>query len=160
MTYRRLSNDELSELETAFARFLAVNGIPADDWVKIKTDDHKRTESLIESFSDVVFHETLTKLEYLEFKTKKEIRTFHCLEDKIVLRGLMVDGETKLDFTQGEDPKVMLSKMQDSGAQLSSYVTEKKYKDDKREMELFSMMESGCLISDGTLFKLLESLSN
>ncbi len=159
MTYRRLTNDELSELETAFTRFLAVNGIPADDWVKIKAEDHKRTESLIESFSDVVFHETLSKLEYLDFKTKKEIRTFHCPKEKIILRGIMVEGATALDFTQDEDSKVMLSKMQASGAKLSMYVTEKKYKDENREMELFKMMESGCLISDGSLFKLLESLN-
>ncbi|MFT4664434.1 MAG: hypothetical protein ACI8YQ_000573 [Polaribacter sp.] len=159
MTYRRLTNDELSELETAFARFLAVNGIPADDWVKIKAEDYKRTEELIESFSDVVFHETLSKVEYLDFKTKKEIRTFHCSKEKIILRGITVEGETALDFTEDEDSKLMLTKMQASGAKLSIYVTEKKYKDDKREMELFTMMESGCLISDGSLFKLLESIT-
>ena len=98
MTYRRLTNDELAELETAFIRFLALNGIPADDWVKIKGEDKARTEQLIESFSDVVFHETLTKLKFLDFKTKNEIRTFHCGPDKIVLRGLLVEGKTELDF--------------------------------------------------------------
>jgi len=158
MTYRRLRNDELAELETAFARFLAVNGIPADDWIKIKAEDGKRTEELIESFSDVVFHETLTKLEYLEFKSKNEIRIFHCLPEKIILRGLMVDGDTSLDFTQQEDAKVMLAKMQESGAKLSMFVSEKSYKDNKREAELFAMMEAGCRTSDGSLFVMLKSL--
>ena len=158
MTYRRLTNDELSELETAFARFLAVNGIPADDWVKIKANDYKRTEELIESFSDVVFHDTLTKIAYLELKTKNEIRIFHCLPEKIVLRGLLVDGNTPLDFTQNEEPNIMLSKMQQFGAKLSMYLTEKEYHQSNREAELFTMMESGCLISDGALFGLLESL--
>ena len=41
---------------------------------------------------------------------------------------------------------------------MSMYVTEKKYTDGNREAELFKMMESGCLISDGSLFELLESL--
>ncbi|MFK7806358.1 MAG: DUF6495 family protein [Saprospiraceae bacterium] len=159
MTYRRLTNDELAELETAFIRFLALNGIPADDWVKIKSEDKSRTEELIESFSDVVFHETLTKLEFLDFKTKNEIRTFHCASDKIVLRGLLIEGETELDFTKNDDPKTMLSKLQNDNAKMSMYVTEKKYKDNKREAELFKMMESGCLISDGSLFGLLESLA-
>lgn len=157
MTYRRLTNDELAELETAFARFLAVNGIPADDWVKIKAEDPKRTEELIESFSDVVFHETLTKLEFLEFKAPKEIRTFRCGEDKIELRGIRIEGETELNFTKTEDSKVMLSKMQQSGAKLSMYASEKKYTAE-RTKELFGMMEAGCLISDGTLFNLLSSL--
>jgi len=158
MTYRRLTLAELSELETAFARFLAVNGIPADDWVKIKAEDQKRTNELIDSFSDVVFHETLTKLEYLDFKSNKEIRTFQCQADKIILRGLIVDGDSTIDFTQNKDPKTMLAAMQQSDAKLSMYVSEKKYKDNNRELELFGMMESGALISDGTLFNLLVSL--
>ncbi len=62
MTYRRLKNDELAELETAFIRYLALNGIPADDWVKIKKEEPGRMEELIDTFSDVVIHETLTKL--------------------------------------------------------------------------------------------------
>jgi cag pathogenicity island protein 24 len=157
MTYRRLTNDELKELEPAFIRFLALNGIPADEWVKIKAADFQKTEALIGSFSDVVFHDTLTKLEYLQFNSQKEIRIFHCQAEKIILRGLLLTGETHIDFRDAEEPQVMLAIIQQSNAKLSMYVTEKNY-GKEREQELFEMMESGCLISDGMLFNLLAEM--
>jgi cag pathogenicity island protein 24 len=157
MTYRRLTNDELTELETAFIRFLALNGIPAEEWVKIKTADFQKTEALIGSFSDVVFHDTLTKLEYLQFNSQKEIRIFHCQPEKIILRGLLLIGETNIDFREADEPQVMMARIQQSNAKLSMYVTEKNY-GKEREQELFEMMESGCLISDGLLFNLLSDL--
>ena len=78
MKYRRLTNDELTELEKEFVRFLASNHITALDWEKLKGHDPKRVESLIEVFSDIVFEKILQGIEYLEFKTPTDIKTFHC----------------------------------------------------------------------------------
>ncbi len=157
MKYRRLTNQELKEIETAFVRFLASNSVTADDWVKIKTTDTQKAENLIALFSDIVFDSTLEKVEYLEFKTKNDIKLFHCLKDKMVLRGMFIEGESLVDFTKDQTAEEIMRSIQSCGASVKIFKAEKEYKKE-RKRELFEMMEGGCLISNGMLFKTLEGL--
>ena len=158
MKYRRLRADELKELEPDFVRFLAANALPADSWEKMKQESPEAAEELIEQFSEVVFEKVLANVEYLEFKTPKDIKVFHCQKDKIIMLGLEVKGETELDFTKTTDPAEMNRQIHTSGAKASVYRAEKQYKGD-RKMELFKMMESGCLIAKGVLFQALDELT-
>ena len=157
MKYRRLSTEELAEVEKEFINFLVSHTITGEDWVKIKTESPEKADSLIEIFSDIVFEKVFKKVEFLEFKTPKDIKTFNCLADKIKLMGIQIDGESSLSFSQNMDPKEMLALLQASDAKLQLYQAEKSYNKD-REMEIFEMMESGCLISKGELFGMLEGL--
>lgn len=157
MKFRRLDSEELADLEKEFIRFLASNSVTGDDWLKIKEKTPEKAEELIDVFSDIVFEQTLKKVEYMEFKTQLDLKVFHCLPDKIKLMGLLIEGETKLDFTQNMPPDQMLSLLQQSGANLKMYSAEKSYSKE-RELELFDMMENGCLISKGELYKILEGM--
>lgn len=158
MKYRRLTLEELAELEKDFIQFLSANGIPGPDWEKIKTEEPKKADGLIDLFSDIIFDKTLENIEYLEFKTPQDIKTFHCQKHKIVMNGLMVEGKSDIDFTQAQDPEEMSQLLSGSGARLKVYTAQKKYHPN-RKGELFNMMEGGALISrDGALFKTLESL--
>lgn len=159
MKYRRLDKEELQEMETEFVRFLVANTITGDDWIKIKAEDPKRAEKLIELFSDIVFDKILSKAEFMEFKSKNDIKTFHCLPDKIKLMGLFVEGESQLDFTQNYSPEQMMSLLQLSNANLKMYAAEKTYSKE-RNLELFDMLEGGCRISKGALHQLLKSLKS
>jgi len=158
MKYRRLTNDELAELETEFVRFLVSNTVTGDDWEKIKTENPERAEGLIEIFSDIVFEKTITKIEYLEMKTPKDLKIFRCNKDEIELMGMKMEGESDLDFTHDISPEEMMAKLQSSNAKLQLYSANKKYKDGNREQEIFQMMQWGSLISDGKLFHLLQTL--
>ena len=158
MKYRRLSNDELAELETEFVRFLVSNTVTGDDWEKIKKENPERAEGLIEIFSDIVFDKTISKVEYLEMKTPKDMKIFRCNKEDIELMGLKVEGESDLDFTHDISPEEMMVKLQSSDAKLQMYSANKKYKDDDRLQEIFQMMQWGSLISDGKLFHLLQTL--
>ena len=158
MKYRRLRQDELESLEKEFVRFLAANQVTADDWKKLKAKELEKAEKLIEIFSDIVFEKVLSDVEYMEYQTPKDIKTFHFEEDRILLNGLLIEGNTSFDFTQGQSPQQMLQQIQLSGAQLKLYTAEKPYSRG-RDMEIFEMMENGALISkDGSLFKTLEGL--
>lgn len=158
MKYRRLTLEELNELEKDFIQFLSANGIPGPDWEKIKEEEPEKANGLIDLFSDIIFDKTLEGIEYLEFKTPQDIKTFHCRKHKIVMNGLMVDGKSDIDFTQAQDPEEMSKLLSGSGARLKVYTAQKKYHP-TRKKELFKMMEGGALISrDGALFKTLESL--
>ncbi|MCB0580114.1 MAG: hypothetical protein KDD10_12500 [Phaeodactylibacter sp.] len=158
MKYRRLRQDEMESLEKEFVRFLASNQVTADEWEKLKAEEPEKTEKLIGIFSDIVFEKVIGDVQYLEFKTPKDVKTFHLQEDRIVMNGLLVEGNTSFDFTQQQSPQQMLQQIQLAGARLKLYTAEKAYSR-SRDMEIFEMMENGALISrDGSLFRTLEGL--
>lgn len=158
MKYRRFTQNELLTLEPEFVRFLALNGIPADEWVRIKTTDDQKVEELIEQFSDAIFERTLRELEYLEFHEPKDIKTFHCQKEKIVLVGLTLDGASESDVFRPENTAEILQKIESGVIKAKVYTAEKGYQNGDREAELFKMIESGARISkDGHLYKTLAS---
>jgi hypothetical protein len=158
MKYKKLHKDELEELEPEFIRFLAANTVTGDDWVKLKAEDPKKAEGLIEIFSDLVYDKIIEGIEYMEVKTPKDYKTFHCQKEKIYLLGLKVEGQTTFDFTKNEDPNEMMARIQNAGAKLQLYSAEKSYQP-TREQELFRMLESGARISKGgEMYKMLAEL--
>lgn len=160
MKYRRLTNDELAELETEFVRFLVSNTVTGDDWEKVKAENPERAEGLIEIFSDIVFDKTIAKIEYLEMKTPKDLKIFRCNKENVELMGLKIEGESDLNLTDNISSEEMMKKLQTSDAKLQLYAANKKYKDDDRAQEIFQMMQWGSLISDGKLFNALKYLQS
>ncbi len=158
MKYRRLTNAELEELEKEFIRFLATNQINAGDWEKLKEENPVKVEELIQLFSNIVFENIIKNIEFLEFRTPKDIKTFHCQAEKIAMMGLVIEGNSDFDFTKGLSSEQMTHLVRESQSQVSLYSAEKKYKG-SREEELFKMLQNGCLISkDGALYRLLSTL--
>ncbi len=148
-TYRTLTTKELQEMEKEFIDFLVVNGIHADDWVKIKSESKDEAYRMIELFSDVVFEGIMRKTKFLEIRSANDIKTFQCLEDKIILMG--IEGPSNMDFEKSDNLDSLISQGVEG---VSIYTQEKKY-NKKRELELFEMTNQGCHISDGKLFKAL-----
>lgn len=150
MKYRLLTKAELEELEKEFVEYLVVNGITADDWVKMKAEEVEKADKIIELFSDVVFEGVMRKVQFLDVVTPKSINTFQCLSDKVVLVGLDATEHSPIDFTTQSLAEVQ----QKAGDQLSVYTSEKNYTKD-RESELFEMIQRGGTISEGAYFKTL-----
>lgn len=156
MKYRRFSTAELASLEPDFVRFLALNGIPAEEWKRLKAEESPQMDELIEQFSDAIFERTLQELEFLEFHTPKDIKTFHCQKEKIVLVGLMLDGALENEGLMVENTAIILQKIKDGALATRVYTAEKAYQNGDREAELFRMIENGARISkDGHLYKTL-----
>lgn len=156
MKFRRLTNEELQDLEQEFIQFLVANTVTGDEWVKLKEEEPDKAEGLIEVFSDIVLEKVVKNIQYLEYRTPVDIKTFHCLEDKIVMNGLRMEGEADIDLTTDLPPAEMFKKLQSSDAKLQIYTAEKGYVPD-REAELFRMLEGGAKISrEGQLFQAIE----
>lgn len=149
--YRRLRSDELDVLEKEFVEFLVMNGIIADQWIKIKEEEKEVAEDMIILFSDVVFEGVLRKVKFLEIISKTDIKTFQCLEEKIILVGMSSDSSDNVDFT---NPTLIKGYMSKPPKGVKIHTTEKSYSN-VREMEIYGMTQAGCAISDGTLFKSL-----
>ncbi|MGB1216585.1 MAG: DUF6495 family protein [Saprospiraceae bacterium] len=158
MKYRRLTLTELQELEKEFTRFLASHSVTANEWVKIKENSPEKMENLLGIFSDIVFDKILGNVEYLEHKRAKDFRVYQFKDDKAVMFGLFIQGESDIDFRKEDDTQSMMTKIQTTGASVKLFAGEKKYKFTK-EMEIFKVMEEGALISkDASMFNTLQSL--
>jgi len=151
MNYRRLSVEELLSLESEFVEFLVVNGITAPDWQKLKKEENKKSDRLIDLFSEVIFEGIFRKAKFLEIKTSQFIHTYQCLDDKIILVGLE-STDKAIDFLSKEIS--IEEQVKQNCNSLQVFMTEKKY-NKKREYELFQMTEKGCEITNGSLFKKL-----
>ncbi|MFK7947479.1 MAG: DUF6495 family protein [Saprospiraceae bacterium] len=159
MKYRRLTLEELNDMENEFVRFLVSNTVTADDWEKIKKENPERAEGLIEIFSDVVFDKVLEKVKYIEHRSQYDIKTFRCLDDKIELLGLKVSSVAGIDFTQSQTVENMLAYLKYAPAgSVQMYSAEKAYKENNPKKEIFNMLENGGAISDGKIFEALLSL--
>jgi len=151
-TYRKLSIVELEELEKEFVEYLVVNGITADDWVEMKKNENKKAENIITLFSDVVFEGIMRKVKFLDYKSPTILKSFQCLEKKMVLVALELKEESKINFLDLKDFSSLINNPPDN---VNIYTITKSYTK-KREFELFDMTEEqGCEISDGELFKTL-----
>lgn len=156
MKYRRLTKEELQELEQEFVRFLASNSVTADEWVQLKSDTPEKAEGLIDVFSDIVFENILSKVEYMEHKQKNLLRVYHFLDDKVLMMGMVHRGNRVVDFAENLSVDEMLEQVREG--QLELFSGEKKYKQLK-EKEIFFILEEGALISkDPTLFNTLSEL--
>ncbi|WP_421879372.1 DUF6495 family protein [Marinoscillum sp.] len=144
--YRELTSSELKELEKEFIDYLIVNGITAEDWVRIKEAEKEKAEDIITLFSDVILEGVLRKVKFLEIRSKSDVRAFQCLEQKMVLVGMTTDNP-EIDFT---DEAFFSRPVSKEGIKV--YTTEKAYTS-VREEELFKMIQSGCQMSDGQSFK-------
>ncbi len=158
MKYRRLRREELEELEPQFVRFLAAQSVPAEDWAKIKVTDEHKANLLIDQFSEMVFDDVIRRTKFAEQRSEKQILTFRCGDEKLELRGIVIQGETSLDLRKEESSDEMLAKLKLSNAKLKILSAERIYRPN-REIEVFSLLEQQAKISQGPeLFDLLDSL--
>jgi hypothetical protein len=157
--FRRLRRDELEEVRPQFVKFLGVNGIDADSWVRIKQDDPARTDGLILQFSQIVFAGVIERVEYLVQRKPTDLRTYRTGPDKIEMRGLLIEGDTRVDLTDaGLPPGDIFRLLREDGAKPKLYAAERSYLPIGRDQDIFLRMEEGALIDGGELFHLLDGV--
>lgn len=147
--YRRLTLDELKDLEQEFVDFLIINGIAADDWVRIKVENPDKADDVLTLFSDVVLEGAMRKIRFLEFRTARDIKAFQCLPEKIILMGMRASDHSDVDFT---DDGFFARAARKPPGEVQVYTLEKRY-NQVRELEVFDMIRNGCQISGGQTFK-------
>lgn len=156
--YRKLDLDELKNLEPEFVQFLSSNGVDADKWVSLKEESPQVVENIVNQFSNIVFDKILDKVLLVESRSPGAIQLFKCGKEQIEMKGISVKSG-KVDFTKmGEviDRKALLADYRDDLQVMSG---SKPYKVD-RKLEIFDMMQKGCLISPNQpLFDYLNQLT-
>ncbi|MEO0734452.1 MAG: DUF6495 family protein [Bacteroidota bacterium] len=159
--FRRLRRDELEEVRDQFVKFLGVNGIDAGSWQKMKAEEPSRADALILQFSQIVYSGVIEKIEYLVVRKAHDLRTYKTGPDKIEMRGILLDGETSIDFTatEGLSPQNIFDQLKVDGVSPKLYSAERAYLPIGRDQDIFTIMENdGALIDSGELFETLAGL--
>lgn len=154
MKYKRLNNEELEHLEKEFVNFLSSAQVTGPDWEKMKTEELDRAEDLLDVFSDMVYDKVMGKMKFLEFRDAKTLNIFNCLADKVELIGLRVKENSDLDLTADD----VFKNWDDSTMRSLNIVKSEKKYTNERGVEVFALLQSGCLITDDKLYNVLTGL--
>ena len=154
MKYRMLSNDELIHLEDDLKAFLIINGIHADEWERLNTEDPKRAIELVGIFSDTVLEKVYEKIRFLEFRSEGSCMVFQFLDDKMQLISFNRREESNIDLGSPEGIHEALARHFD---QLSFFRSERPYSR-SREMEIHQLLEQGCYVSAEDFWTALEEV--
>lgn len=151
--YRSLTTDELEALEPEFVKYLVANGIAAEDWEKLKSEDLDAAERIVDLFSDVVMEGVLRKTTYVEFYSKQQVLAFKFSEDTVSMIS-MASSHVDADFTDAEyiafataNPPEDLTITRQTKSLVKS-----------RSEEMWDLLQQGCTVSEGKLYEALESV--
>ena len=149
MKYKQLAKEQFEALHEEFSKFLATQQIDVNEWDEIKKHKPDVAEDELNLFSDLVWENVLSKTNYLEHFSKKNINLFKC-ENKEISRIVVQIAKPNFDFFDDNDYQWFINNTNDSAIQFFKGV--KKY-DQERSLELFDLIQKGSVISDGKLYE-------
>lgn len=148
--YRKLSLNELENLNEEFIKFLLVQNLTLIDWEKIKKEDVSKTNQLIDTFSDLVFDKILTDTQFALKVNDKRVEAYQFYSKEMMLIALQAKPNSSIDFNKNTLNQINLS-------ELEIFRGKKKYLKD-RNKEVFDLLQTGAQKSDGKYFKQLALL--
>jgi hypothetical protein len=154
MKYSRLTKEQFEEMHPEFINFLATQAIDKAEWDKIKVEQPEIAEQELDVFSDIVWEGVLTKTEYLEHFSKNHIFLFQCFDTyvkSIVLKSLVPE----TNFLTKEGLQWLSDNMFTETIEMK--IGKKEFTED-RNQSLFELIQQGSFLSDGQLFKQVNSI--
>lgn len=154
MKYTRLTKEQLEELNQEFSTFLATQSIDKAEWDKIKLEKPEVAEQELDVFSDLIWEGVLSKAEFLEHFSKNHIFLFQIYDtyvQSIVLKSLVPD----VDFLTKEGLQWLSDNMFSETIEMK---VGKKVFTEERNTSVFALIQQGAFLSDGQLFKQINSI--
>lgn len=154
MNYTRLTKEQFDELHPEFINFLATQTIDKTEWDKIKIEKPEVAEQELDVFSDLIWEGVLSRAEYLENFSKNHIFLFQCFEnhiESIVLKSLVAE----TNFLSKEGLQWLSANMFTENIEMK---IGKKEFTQERNISIFRLIEQGSFLSDGQLFKQINSI--
>lgn len=153
MKYRRLTQQQLEELQPEFVNFLATQSITGEEWKNLKEEKPAVAEDEVDVFSDLIWEGVLTKVEYLENVSAQHMHLFHCAQKEMKLISVKVmnpdiDLTTKIGFDWFK--KNWQSDFVEYLTASKAYVEE--------NLDKFKLIEQGAVITKGDLYQWFESM--
>jgi hypothetical protein len=154
MKYSLLTKEQFEDLHQEFAIFLASQQIDSKEWNTIKAEKPAVAFEEMELFSDVVWEDVLTKVNYLEHISTQHLNLFKCEDNKIDRIYIKLEFlEIDLTTTKGLD--WLINHLKDERVEVFS--GSKTY-NSIRNVELFKLIEQGSIITNGKLYNVFTQL--
>ena len=151
MKYRILTDEELGAFEEDFKHFLIANGVMAEEWATMNTDDPGKALEMVGLFSDTVLQKVYEKIRFLEHRSKSACLVFKTNPREIELISIHSTHETADMSTPESIHEALVSQSHN----LTIFKTQKPYSKE-REMEIHEMIGSGCVPSSEAFWISLE----
>jgi hypothetical protein len=154
MKYARLTKEQFEELHPEFINFLATQSIDKAEWDKIKVERPEVAEQELDVFSDLIWEGVLSRAEFLEHFSKNHIFLFKCFENhiqSIVLKSLV----SETNFLSKDGLQWLSDNMFTDTIEMK---TGKKKFIEERNASIFQLIQQGSFLSDGHLFKQINSI--
>ncbi len=154
MKYSRLTKEQFEEMHTEFINFLSTQAIDKAEWDKIKVEQPEIAEQELDVFSDLVWEGVLTKTDYLEHFSKNHIFLFQCFDTyvkSIVLKSLVLE----TNFLTKEGLQWLSDNLFTETIEMK--IGKKEFTED-RNQSLFGLIQQGAFLSDGQLFKQINTI--
>lgn len=152
MKYSRLTKEQFEELHPEFINFLATQSITADEWATIKEAQPEVAEQELDVFSDLVWQGVLSKVQYLENMSAKQLFLFQVEEKQMSLISLKVNNED-IDITTTDGYQWLQKNYMDDSVDF--FTSEKAFSADKHQ-DIFSLINQGAVITKGNLYQFFE----
>lgn len=154
MKFKILSKEDLLHLEEELKHFLISNGVSNEEWIEMNESNPDQAIDLVEVFSDIVYQKVFENLKFVEHQSEKSLLVFKCGKEKIELIGLNVKEGKPGDLST---PEKIQTTLMDHASSLELFRSSKPYSKE-REVEVFEMVESGCVNSHEAFWMQLEKL--
>jgi len=154
MKYTRLSKEQFEELQQEFINFLASQSITPDEWSNLKANKPELAEQELDVFSDLIWEGVLNQAKYLENISPQHLYLFHLSETNMELIGLKLKNET-VDLTTKEGFSWLRENLLSDDVEL--FQSKKNYSEDQ-QLDKFTLIQQGSVITKGELFSYFENL--
>ncbi len=155
MKYTRLIKEQFEELHQEFITFLATQSITGDEWQTIKENTPEVAEQELDVFSDMVWEGVLKKVVFLEHISPKQIHLFSLNETNMKVISMKLKRDIDLTTTEGFN-WLRENLLNDDVEFLQA---NKEYTKDKN-LDKFTLIQQGAVITKGDLFKYFNKLIN
>ncbi len=156
MKYSRLTKEQFESLHQEFINFLATQSITAEEWKNIKEMQPEVAEEELDVFSDLVWEGALSKAEYVENISARQLFLFKLEKDVMKLIGLKITNET-IDITTREGYTWL---QQNYASDDVEFFTSSKEYSTERNTEIFALIEQGSVITKGELYEFFSKIIN
>jgi hypothetical protein len=153
LKYRRLTKQQLEELQPEFVNFLATQSITGEEWKNLKDEKPDVAEDEVDVFSDLIWEGVLTKVNYLENISAQHMHLFHCAEKEMKLISVKVMNPD-IDLTTSIGFNWFKKNWQ---SDFVEYLTASKAYVDVN-LDKFKLIEQGASITKGDLYKWFDEM--
>lgn len=149
MKYRCLTYQEFDILSTDFKDFLYSEGINTFEWRLLQDQYSDDAFELLKKYSDLTFDKLIKDVQYLEYRTEKQLLLYQCKETYYTIIGVEIPKNSPINLTDFKSIETISKK--DLHA-CKSFKLNSRYQEN-REQEIFNFIEAGYYIVDEKVFK-------